>query len=202
MTADFIALDLETANSDFGSICQIGMVRYRGGEAVGEWASYIDPKVPFAAGNIGVHGITAAMVRGCPSLPVLAGRIRGLLDGEIVISHGHFDRVALGRAFERHNIPRLRCRWLDSLLIARRAWGGLQPNGGYGLANLCRILGYRYQHHDALADAKAAGVVVLAAMEQTGLGLDEWRRQVQLPVGDGPQVAIRARLPGAAGRGR
>ena len=196
-----MAVDLETANPDFRSICQIGMARYRGGKAVGEWVSYVDPRVPFAPGNVGVHGITAATVRGCPSLPMLAERIRGLLDGAIVVSHGHFDRVALGKAFVWYSIPRLRCRWLDSVLIARRAWGGLEHNGGYGLANLCRILGYRYQHHDALADARAAGVVVLAAMEQTGLGLDEWLRQVKLPVGDGPRVSIRARLPGARGGG-
>ena len=75
--------------------------------------------------------------------------------------------------------------------MARRAWEGFSKRG-FGLENLCRILGYRYQRHDALGDAKAAGVVVLAAIEQTGVGLGQWLQQVELPAGDGPRQPIRA----------
>ena len=62
---------------------------------------------------------------------------------------------------------------------------------GFGLENLCRILGYRYQRHDALGDAKAAGMVVLAAVEQTGIGIDRWLQQVELPIEEGPRLPIR-----------
>ena len=30
---DFVAIDVETANDDWGSICQIGVVRYTNGQA-------------------------------------------------------------------------------------------------------------------------------------------------------------------------
>ena len=193
MTTDFIIVDLETANSNFGSICQIGLVHYRDGTPDWEWMSYINPNDHFDPVNVGIHGITPRRVQKSPSLVEVEGRLREMMDGEIVISHTHFDRVALNGAFDRDNVPRLRCRWLDSAKIARRAWGGLKQEGGYGLANLCRILEYSYQHHDALADAKAAGTVVLAAMEQTGQGLNEWLQLVERPVKDGPQISIRAR---------
>jgi DNA polymerase-3 subunit epsilon len=109
----------------------------------------------------------------------------------VVVSHSQFDRVALEQVFDRLGIRRLDCRWLDSTMVARRAWEGFSKRG-FGLENLCRLLGYRYQRHDALGDAKAAGVVVLAAIEQTGIDLPGWTRQVEQPMGDGPRRAIRA----------
>ena len=191
MATEFIAIDLETANSDVRSICQVGLVRFRHGAPHREWMSYVNPRDHFDPMNVGIHGITEAKVRSSPDFPQMAGYLREMLDGEIVISHTHFDRVALGKALEGHGIPGPDCNWLDSAMIARRAWRGLRDEGGYGLANLCGILGYSYQHHDALADAKAAGAVVLAAIEQTDVGLDQWLRQVKLPVSEGPQVSIR-----------
>ena len=191
MATEFAAIDLETANPDAFSICQIGIALYRDGELAGEWMSYIDPQANFNRDNIAVHGITAAAVRGWPRLSEVAGRLHEMLDGRIVVSHSQFDRVALEQAFDRREIPRLTCAWLDSTLVARRAWEGF-AKGGFGLENLCRILGYRYQRHDALGDAKAAGVVVLAAIEQTGIGLNRWLRQVELPIDEGPRLPIRA----------
>ncbi len=191
MATEFTAIDLETANPDAFSICQIGIAHYRDGELAEEWMSYIDPEAKFNPDNIAVHGITAAAVRGWPKLPEVAGSLHEMLDGRIVVSHSQFDRVALEQAFDRHEISRLDCAWLDSTLVARRAWEGFSKRG-FGLENLCRILGYRYQRHDALGDAKAAGVVVLAAIEQTGIGLDRWLRQVELPIDQGPRLPIRA----------
>ena len=196
MVSRFTAIDLETANPSPWSICQIGVAEFVEGGLAQEWMTYIDPGERFNPYNVAVHGITGAAVRGWPRLPEVAGRLHEMLDGRIVISHSPFDRVALEQAFDRHGIARLDCSWLDSAMVARRAWEGFSKRG-FGLENLCRILGYRYQRHDALGDAKAAGVVVLAAIEQTGIGLEGWLGQVEQPVGDGPRRPIRAmtRLP-------
>ena len=198
MATEFTAIDLETANPDAFSICQIGIAHFRDGELADEWMTYIDPEANFNRDNIAVHGITAAAVRGWPRLADVAGRLHEMLDGRIVISHSRFDRVALEQAFDRQDIPRLECDWLDSAKVAQRAWEGFAKRG-FGLENLCRILGYRYQRHDALGDAKAAGVMVLAAVEQTGIPLERWLQQAELPIADGPRLPIRplAADPGA-----
>ena len=188
---DFVAIDLETANPDPWSICQIGIAVFSNGDLADEWMSYIDPAVRFNRDNVAIHGITEAAVRGWPKLPEVAEHLAESLNSKVVVSHSDFDRVALELAFDRLRIPRLNCSWLDSTLVARRAWEGLSKRG-FGLENLCRLLGYRYQRHDALGDAKAAGVVMLAAIEQTGIGLHQWLEQVELPIGDGPQLPIRA----------
>ena len=59
MATEFTAIDLETANPDAYSICQIGIARYLDGELAEEWMSYIDPQANFNRDNIAIHGITA-----------------------------------------------------------------------------------------------------------------------------------------------
>jgi len=66
--------------------------------------------------------------------------------------------------------------------VARRTWEQFARRG-YGLKNICEFLGYSFGHHDALEDAKAAGHVVITAMEQVGLSLDEWLRRIKQPIG-------------------
>jgi DNA polymerase-3 subunit epsilon len=191
MAMDFVAIDLETANPNPWSICQIGIAEFSNGAFTGSWMSYIDPGERFNRDNVAIHGITEAAIQGWPKLPEVAEHLAQSLCGKVVVSHSQFDRIALEQAFDRLEIPRLNCSWLDSTLVARRAWEGLSKRG-FGLENLCRLLGYRYQRHDALGDAKAAGVVVLAAIEQTGIGLRQWLDQVELPIGDGPRRPIQA----------
>lgn len=48
----FVALDIETANADMSSICQIGMARYVDGNLTEEWSSLIDPEDYFSPINI------------------------------------------------------------------------------------------------------------------------------------------------------
>jgi DNA polymerase-3 subunit epsilon len=49
----FIALDVETANSDMASICSIGIAGYEGAEIKVEYYTLIDPQDEF-------DGITSA----------------------------------------------------------------------------------------------------------------------------------------------
>ena len=135
MVGEFTAIDLETANPNAFSICQIGIARYKDGRLADEWMSYIDPEARFNRDNIAVHGITAAAVRGCPKLPEVAENLHGMLDGRIVVSHSQFDRIALEQAFDRCDIPRLDCKWLDSTKIAQRAWSGFA--GGASAWKIC-----------------------------------------------------------------
>jgi DNA polymerase-3 subunit epsilon len=47
---------------------------------------------------------------------------------------------------------------------------------------VCRRIGYEFQHHNALEDAKAAGHVLLAAMAETGLDLEGILKRVRQPI--------------------
>lgn len=178
---DFVAIDVETANADMASICSIGAVKFENGKTAGEWYSLVDPKDYFDGINISIHGIDESMVRGAPTYAEAARTLHGMLQNTVAVTHTHFDRVATCQASRRWKISEPVCTWLDSARVARRTWAEC-ASSGYGLANVCGLIGYEFRHHHALEDAKAAGHVLLAAMEITGLGLSEWLSRVNQPI--------------------
>ncbi len=48
---EFVAIDVETANANMASICQIGLAHYKNGKLIEEFSTYIDPQDYFAATN-------------------------------------------------------------------------------------------------------------------------------------------------------
>lgn len=178
----FVAIDVETANPDMSSICQIGMATFTDGSLTDEWSALIDPEDYFYAHNVAIHGIDASMVVGQRKLPEVVDRLRSTLEGEVSVCHTHFDRVALNQAFTKYGLKPIETTWLDSARVARRAWDDFAWRG-YGLQNICRRIGYEYKPHDALEDAKAAGYTLIAACDKSGFGIDEWLRKVNRRIG-------------------
>ena len=178
---DFIAIDVETANADMASICQIGVARFAGGVVVEEWSTLIDPEDYFDDMNVYVHGIEAEMVNGRPKFPDISEKLRSYADGAISVCHTHFDRVALARVCVKYKLQPISTSWLDSAKVVRRTWRDLAWKG-YGLQNVCSRIGYEFRHHDALEDAKAAGFVLLAALQESQQDLDAWVHRVNLPI--------------------
>jgi DNA polymerase III subunit epsilon len=177
----FTALDVETANASMASICQIGIAKFDGGQVIEEWSALIDPEDYFDFINIDIHGITEEDVAGCPTFPDIVEVLGGFLSDTICVSHTHFDRVAISRAFQKYGLGELDTVWLDSARVARRTWEECARRG-YGLASVCSRIGYDFKHHDALEDAKACGHVVLAAIETTGLDIEAWLKRVEKPI--------------------
>lgn len=178
---DFVALDVETANADQGSICQVGVVVYEGGRVASTWESLVDPQGPFLPGNVAVHGIRARDVAGAPTFPEVRDRLVALLAGRVVAHHSPFDRVAFGKVAARYQLPAIGCRWLDTVKVARRAWPAFATTG-YGLAGLARSLEIAFRHHAAAEDARAAGAILVRAGADTGLSVADWLVRVDQPV--------------------
>lgn len=178
---DFVAIDVETANADMASICQIGIAKYENGGLTHEWKTYVDPEDYFDGINVSIHGIDESMVRGAPTFPELTDTLRSYLEKSVVVCHTHFDRVAMNQAAQRYNITAPECIWLDSARIARRAWTTCAWKG-YGLYDVCQLLGYEFRHHDALEDAKAAAHIVFSACHETGLDIDSWLKRIKQPI--------------------
>lgn len=178
---NFVALDVETANADMASICQIGIAKFVEGQLTEEWSTLINPEDYFDYINIDIHGITAESVKDSPTFPEIFNTLDRLFKSKICVSHTHFDRVSIGRAFEKYNLEVIETVWLDSARVARRTWEECAWSG-YGLANICEKIGYSFKHHDALEDAKASGQVLLAAINKTGLDIEAWLKRVKQPI--------------------
>lgn len=177
----FTAIDVETANPDMESICQIGLVRYENGVTVDEWVQLIDPEDFFDEVNVGIHGIRESDVQGMPKLPEVQEKIRSFLEDTVAVCHTHFDRLSINKAFSKYSLPPVATQWLDSARVARRTWADCAYSG-YGLEPLSRKLGFTFRHHDALEDAKAAGHVLLMAISESGLSIGDWLARVNHPI--------------------
>lgn len=177
----FVAIDVETANADMASICSIGVAAFEDGALASEWYSLIDPDDFFDPVNISIHGIQESDVQGAPTFRDIVSEIDRFLGGQVVVTHTHFDRVAMHQAAARWSITAPTCSWLDSARVARRTWAEC-ARSGYGLANVCKMIGYTFEHHNALEDAKAAGHVMLAAMQESGFDLDAIQKRVLQPI--------------------
>jgi DNA polymerase III subunit epsilon len=178
---EFVSIDVETANADVGSICQVGLARFIDGHLAEEWTSLVDPEDYFDGMNIAIHGIEPEMVRGQPTFAKIEAQLRSMLESAIAVCHTHFDRVSVSRACERYGLPVFQTTWLDTARVARRTWKECAWSG-YGLAKVCERIGYEFKHHDALEDAKAAAQILLAAMRTTELDLEGWQRRVNQPI--------------------
>lgn len=181
-TTDFVAIDVETANSDQSSICQIGIARFHDGKLAEEWKSMVNPEDYFDDFYTRIHGISELSVAGQPKFSALVSKMNDFLDGAVCVSHSPFDRNSINRAADKHKVSlRTPLKWLDSSRVAKIAWKE-RGRQGYGLKDICCMLGYKFKHHDALEDAKACGHVLLAAIEKTGTSLDGWLKRVNQPI--------------------
>ena len=170
----FNAIDVETANADPSSICQIGVVRIIEGEIAESLSILVNPEVRFNPSNVRLHGISEDTVKGSETLPQVQARLRSVVDGMALVSHTSFDRVALDRAMSRYGFDAIRATWLDSAAIARSAWPERYRRTGWSLANVAGDLGIAFRHHDAVEDARAASEIVIRACLHTGLDIDGW----------------------------
>lgn len=169
----FLAIDLETANPAMSSICQIGLVTFENGQEVDARSYIVNPQDYFDPWNVRIHGITEEVVRSAPSFSDIHDELHQHTADQIIVCHTHFDRVALSQAYTRHDVEPFDCRWLDTAKVARRAWPQFAQSG-YGLSNLANHFGIQFQHHDALHDARTAGLILLKAMDESDATADEW----------------------------
>lgn len=191
-TPDFVVVDVETACSSVSSICQIGIVGFRAGTVAFEYETLVDPLDRFSSFNIAIHGITSDHVVGAPTFGAVHAAVDGYLKGRVTVAHSNFDKGALGAACRVHDRPAIETTWLDSVRVAKRAWPELPS---HRLNVLSRFLGLRHRHHDALSDARAAGMVIVRAIEHTGIDLAAWLAPSR-QTGRAPKAAATGPLKG------
>lgn len=170
---DFVTIDVETANNDRTSICQIGVACYKNSKLVDEWVTLVYPEGDFLYYNTKIHGITQADVVDAPNFSKVAHKLYSYLDNRIVLSHTSFDKNAINDSCKLNNLRIPTSQWLDSTKIVRKTWKQFSKSG-YGLGSMCAFLNFNFGHHNALEDAKACGFIVLKAIEISGIGITEW----------------------------
>lgn len=190
---DFVVVDVETACSRVSSICQIGIVGFRDGHETFAYETLVDPCDDFSSFNTRIHGISCDHVVGQPTFAHIHDTVNFHLSGRITVAHSYFDKGALAAACRVHDRTPIETTWLDSVRVAKRAWPDLPS---HRLNVLSRFLGVRHKHHDALSDARAAGMIIVRAIDHTGIDLAGWLTPARSQAGPAPKPAPDGPLKG------
>lgn len=193
---DFVALDIETANSDAESICEIGLVKYQHGIEVGSWSSTICPKdshdlLPI---NFSKHGISQEEILAAPYLQELWGEISKFVAGMPIVAHGATQdinkllRTAQSGLESAWEFPS--AGYSCSLVLARKSIS-LNP-ADFTLRSIARELGIDSPDierngltvHSAESDARACGLLVVSLARASGLdSLEELSKSMDIHMG-------------------
>ncbi|AKI03194.1 DNA polymerase III epsilon subunit-like 3'-5' exonuclease [Hoeflea sp. IMCC20628] len=162
MNLNFAVVDVETANENFSSICSIGVAKFRAGKLVDEHYTLVNPETYFS--NTYIHGIDISHVEDAPKLAEGLTMLSAWLSDDYArtVCHMPFDKTATTRAADKVSMNWDHINWHDSARAVKLAWPEYRQSG-YGLKKIAKVLGIEFEHHNALADAKAAGEVLLAA---------------------------------------
>lgn len=167
----FAAFDVETANSDRGSICAIGVVVVRDGILGGTYSWLCRPPAAvghFSSFNTAIHGITADSVADAPFFDEVWPQVLEVIGELPLVAHNAaFDTGAVRKACDHSGLPWPVVRFGCTLVWARRHLDLIS----YRLPIVSAALGVELAtHHDAAADAAAAAGVALELASRTGSG--------------------------------
>ncbi len=154
----FVVVDLETTGGapDGNGITEIGAVRIRAGEELGEFATLVNPGSAIPPYIAVLTGITQAMVTPAPKLESVLPAFLEFASGAVWVAHNApFDIGFLRAACEFHGYPWPRPLVLDTVALARRALTNDEV-ANRKLGTLARFFGTpRLPTHRALDDARA-----------------------------------------------
>jgi DNA polymerase-3 subunit epsilon len=173
----FVVVDLETtggratasADGSCDAITEIGAVKVRGGEVLGEFATLVDPQRSIPPQIIRLTGITTAMVHDAPTIAAVLPMFLEFARGAVLVAHNAgFDIGFLKAAAEQCGIPWPRPPVLCTVRLARRVLTR-EEAPSVRLATLARLVGSATQPtHRALDDARATVDVLHALIERVG----------------------------------
>jgi DNA polymerase-3 subunit epsilon len=155
---EFVVVDLETTGGSAASceITEIGAVRVRGGEVLGEFQSLVNPASSIPPFIAVLTGITDAMVAGAPRLEQALPAFLEFARGAVLVAHNApFDLGFLRAGCDRLDLPWPEPEHLDTARLARRVLTRDEAPD-CKLATLARL--FRAETtpvHRALADARA-----------------------------------------------
>ncbi|QFG25797.1 DEDD exonuclease domain-containing protein [Actinomadura sp. WMMB 499] len=167
----FVVVDLETTGGSAAdsAITEIGAVKVRGGEVLGELGTLVDPGGPIPPFITALTGITTAMVTAAPRMDSVLPSFLEFARGAVLVAHNApFDIGFLKAACAEQGRAWPAFPVVDTVDLARRVLGRDEvPNCKLGtLARFFRTA--TEPTHRALADARATVEVLHGLIERLG----------------------------------
>lgn len=175
----FCVVDIETTGGTAadGGITEIGAARYRAGELLGTFQTFVNPGCTIPHQITMLTGITQAMVAPAPPPDAVLPTFLEFVGDAVLVGHNvRYDLGYLNGALERSGRPKLANQVIDTLGLARRLVRDEVPN--CSLHTLARQFRLPNQPcHRALADVLATADLLHLLLERAGrlgvCGLDD-----------------------------
>jgi DNA polymerase-3 subunit epsilon len=167
----FVVVDLETTGGSAHAcdITEIGAVKVRGGEVLGEFQTLVNPAMSIPPFIAVLTGITDAMVAGAPKLDTVLPAFLEFSQGAVLVAHNApFDLGFLRAGCEKLGLDWPSYEHLDTARLARRVLHRDEaPNCKLStLAQLFRAT--TTPNHRALSDARATVDVLHGLIARLG----------------------------------
>lgn len=172
---DFAAIDFETANRHGSSVCSVGVVIVRDGEITDRVYRLIHPAPNYyAPGNVAVHGLTREDTDSADTFPEVWAEVEQYIEGLPLVAHfSRFDEGCLKAAFRRYEMTYPDYEFHCTCTGSRRFFGRSLPN--HRLPTVAKRCGFDLKnHHNAIADAEAAGRIAIYIQQELGKDLSEF----------------------------
>lgn len=167
----FVVVDLETTGGSPATeaITEIGAVKVRGGQVLGEFATLVDPGRTIPPQITMLTGITNAMVYDAPRISSVLPAFLEFVRGSVLVAHNaRFDVGFLRAACARQQVPWPGPAVVDTVRLARKVLPRAEAPS-VRLSALAALLGARTRpDHRALTDARATVDVLHALFERLG----------------------------------
>ncbi len=174
---DFIALDIETANGNLDSVCEIGLVKFKDGIEVSSWTRTIRPALSWELEpvNFSKHGISQEEILSSPSLAQVWDEVSEFLEGLPLVAHGATQDInkllesAKAAMTDTSTFPS--SEYFCSLVLAKRT--SVLSLSSFSLRSLAEEFQISSPDiernglvvHSAESDARACGRISLALLE-------------------------------------
>ena len=184
----FCVVDLETTGGSAhgDAITEIGAVKVRSGEVIGEFQTLVNPGAAIPASIVILTGITQTMVMTAPDIDEVLPSFLEFAGSSIIVAHNsHFDLGFLNAAATRLGYGKLANRSLDTVALARRL---VRPEvRNLRLATLAaHFRSPVTPNHRALEDARATVHVLHGLLERAGsLHITHLEDLLRLPTAKG-----------------
>ena len=175
----FVVVDVETTGGSpaSASLTEVAAARYRGGELLGTYQTFVRPDERIPPFITALTGISDAMVADAPRVGEMLPSFLEFVGGAVLVGHNlRFDLSFLDHALASTGRERLANRTVDTLALSRRLVRDMVDNCKLG--TLAATLRLPHQpSHRALTDVLATGDLLHALLERAGsfgiLGLEE-----------------------------
>ncbi len=175
----FCIVDLETTGasaSTGNAITEIGAVKVKGGDVIGEFETFVNPKIPLPEYITDLTGITDEMLEDAPTITEIFNSFlefieEGVKRDEKIVMVAHnapFDLSFLKVAAESVKTPWPNYSVLDTVQLARKTVDKYEV-GNYKLGNLANYFNTEVSPtHRALDDAKTTVEILHRLIERLG----------------------------------